>query len=82
MVNFIDPRTHPVPTNRPARITNEPSELVELHELGKQGRLYEVEVWIKAGRPLQIAEHHSSVGRRRVATALEIALENGLMARP
>jgi hypothetical protein len=54
---FVDSRTDPTP--RPdtplAATTESPDELVELHRLCREGRLYEVEAWIKAGRPLQLA---------------------------
>jgi ankyrin repeat protein len=57
------------------RATANPKELTDLHILCREGRLYDVEGWIQAGRPLQIAEG-APISRRRVTTALEIALEN------
>jgi hypothetical protein len=74
---FIDPRTHPDPRDpRPlARFTGDADELEELHRSCREGRLYAVERWIQAGRPLQLAPGSPVPRRRRVRTALEIALE-------
>src|SRR5690606_9122747 len=55
--------------------TRDPAALLELHDLCRGGRLYEVEKWIRAGRPLQLAEGVRT--RRRQASALEIALDAG-----
>jgi ankyrin repeat protein len=73
---FIDPQADPTPnTNKPlARTTTAPEELAELHRLCREGRLYDVERWIRAGRPLQIAEG-TPVKRARVTSALDIALQ-------
>ncbi len=46
----------------------------ELHRLCRLGRLYDVERWIRAGRPLQLAAG-SPAERRRHRSALEIALD-------
>jgi hypothetical protein len=49
---FIDPRTNPVrsvPTAS-ARTTAEPEALTELHRLCRDGRVYEIEHLIQAGR--------------------------------
>lgn len=48
---------------------------MELQRLCRDGRLYDVERWIAAGRPLQLAAGVEVSGRRRVRTALEVALE-------
>jgi hypothetical protein len=48
--------------------------LEELHRLCRLGRLYDVERWIRAGRPLQLAAG-SPAERRRHRSALEIALD-------
>ncbi len=50
---FVDPRTEPVssPRRRRAPTTADPESLAELHGLCREGHLYEVERWIKAGRP-------------------------------
>src|SRR5437879_3911816 len=75
---FIDPRDDLAPgANRPsARTTTEPEELVELHRLCREGRLYDVERWIRVGRPVQIAQG-TPVKRARVTSALEIAVQAG-----
>src|SRR4029453_13766521 len=51
-------------------------DLRPLHQLCREGRLYEVERWIAEGKPLQLAQEaiHKSA---RPKTALEIALETG-----
>jgi hypothetical protein len=75
MTTFIDPRSRPNPATAttPARTTKQVDSLAELHQLCREGRLYDVEVWIQEGRPSQLAEK-ADVGRRRVSSALEIAL--------
>lgn len=75
-VPFVDPRTGPDPrAPRPrARFAAEAADLEELHRLCRDGRLYDVERWIQAGRPLQVAEV-AQYRRRPVRTALQIALE-------
>jgi hypothetical protein len=73
---FVDPRTHPKPSPlTPApRTTNDPAELNELHRLCREGRLYDVERWIRSRLPLQVARGVTVKGRR-LTSALEIALE-------
>ena len=66
-------------TEAVARTTNEPSALSELHCLCRDNRLYDVERWIQAGRPLQLAEG-TTVRRRRATSALEITLVGGNQA--
>ena len=75
---FIDPRTHPQSPGRPPGgvLTMSEGDLDDLHRLCRAGRLYEVEAWIKAGRPLQPKAQEGGRGRR-CPTALEIALETG-----
>jgi hypothetical protein len=76
MANFIDPRTTPVPNrSKPGpRVTPNLDDLAELHRLCRDGKIYHVERWIQAGRPLQIAERSRRNGRRP-DTALGIAME-------
>jgi hypothetical protein len=47
-----------------------------LHQLCREGRLYDVEQWIGEGKPMQIAPQ-AIIKRTRSKTALEIALETG-----
>jgi hypothetical protein len=72
---FVDPRVevNPAGLQPGARTTTEPEQLAELLRLCRQGRVYDVERWIHEGRPLQVAEG-TPVGRKRVTSALEIAL--------
>jgi len=74
-VPFVDPRTNPSPGDPrpPARVTTAAGDLAELLELCRSGRLYDVERWIQAGRPLQLAA--GTPERRRQDTALAIALD-------
>lgn len=78
MTTFIDPRTDPDPEaeRRPPRLTEDRDELEELRRLCREGRLYEVERWIQAGRPFQLPVGRPP-GRSRWQSALEIALEDG-----
>lgn len=78
MTEFLDPRANPQPHSQgPAsKVAESVHELEELHRFCREGRLYDVEGWIKAGRPLQLGTEARPRGRR-VATALEIALETG-----
>src|SRR5687768_13338070 len=71
---FVDPRNNPDPRapRALARFTADEAELEELHRLCQAGRLYDVERWIQAGRPMQLAAAEQP---RRFRTALEIALE-------
>ena len=75
MPTFVDPRTDPKPCAgiSPAAVTDSPDELEELHRLCREGRLYDVEAWIKAGHPLQLSGEGAY--RRRFPTALTIAIE-------
>src|SRR2546428_5468611 len=78
MTAFIDPRDALAygASKLPARTTMEPEELAELHQLCREGRLYDVERWIRVGRPVQIAQG-TPVKRARVTSALEIAAQSG-----
>lgn len=51
-------------------------EVGALHQLCREGRVYDVERWIREGRPLQIDPASLRKGTRP-KTALEIALETG-----
>src|SRR5688500_5829045 len=77
--DFVDPRSESTPNSaRPAaRTTTRSEELAELHALCRNGRLYDVERWISAGRSLQVAEPSA---KGRVTSALQIAREAGNQA--
>src|SRR4030042_5967146 len=51
-------------------------ELQPLHRMCREGRVYDVEQWIKDGKPLQLAPGANEKGRRLI-TAMQIALESG-----
>jgi hypothetical protein len=62
MPAFIDPRVETeTSSGRPAtRTTRQAEELAQLNLLCSAGRLYDVERWIAAGRPLQVDELRST----------------------
>lgn len=76
MSSFIDPRVGSAPSleRRPARTAERVEELSKLHAICRDGRLYDVELWIAQGRPLQLARGTSS---GRATSALQIAIESG-----
>jgi len=53
-----------------------PEDVGALHQMCREGRLYEVERWITEGKPLQLAPEAIRKGTRP-KTALQIALESG-----
>lgn len=75
---FVDPRNDPAPVKNkpPPRTTAATEELAQLHRLCREGRLYEAERWIRAGRPLQITPG-TPIKRARATSALEIAVQTG-----
>jgi hypothetical protein len=74
---FVDPRESlPTASSEDIRPTSQPQALAELHQLCREGRLYEIEQWIQAGRPLQLVSD-AAARRRRSASALALALEGG-----
>lgn len=77
MESFVDPRGSFARVNKPiARTTANALDLKELHQLCREGRLYDVEGWIQAGLPLQRAQ--GDMPRPgRTTSALGIALEAG-----
>src|SRR5260370_25862002 len=78
MNTFIDPRDALAPSanKSPARTATEPGELADLYQLCREGRLYDIERWIRVGRPIQIGEV-TPLKRGRVTSALEIAVQAG-----
>jgi len=57
-------------------LAQSPEDLRALHQLCRDGRLYDVERWIAEGKPLQVASEAIRKGTRP-KTALQIALESG-----
>jgi len=76
MADFVDPRTHPKPDSRltGSVLAQSLDQAEGLHRLCREGRIYEVEAWIKAGRPLQVQPGGTG---HRMPTALQVALETG-----
>lgn len=74
---FVDPRTDPDPSapRPPSRFTRNPEELAGLHRFCREGRLYDVERWIRSGRPLQLPAGFLIDRRHRFRTAVEIAFD-------
>jgi len=62
--------------DKQSMIVSDPASLAELHRFCREGRLYDVERWITAGNPLQLAEEIRPKGRR-TTSALRISLESG-----
>lgn len=57
-------------------LTPSPDDVRALHQLCREGRLYDVEQWIAEGRPLQLTPEAIRKGTRP-KTALQITLERG-----
>jgi hypothetical protein len=57
-------------------LAQSPEDVRALHQLCREGRLYDVERWIDEGKPLQLAPEANRKGSRP-KTALQIALETG-----
>lgn len=74
---FVDPRSNPDAAGQRAqpRTTRDPETLTELYRLCRGGRIYDVERWIQAGRPLQVAD--GTIPKRRTMSCLEMALGAG-----
>src|SRR5947207_7864653 len=74
MTEFVDPRSNPEP---PAGVSREPAahgeELRELVQLCASGRVYDVERWIQAGKPLQ-AVTYKRPGMASVLSPLRTAI--------
>lgn len=66
MVEFVDPRTDPKPgvATSASTLAESLDQLEDLHRLCREGRLYAVEAWIKAGRPVQLTPEARPRGRR------------------
>src|SRR5262245_45400816 len=66
----------PSPPPLPPLQTRDPEALQELHRLCREGRLFEVDAWITAGRPVQLAADVATKERRR-RSALRLAIAAG-----
>lgn len=78
MGQLIDPRDGPTPpySGHPRRLAQTKQDLEELLRACRAGRIYDVEAWISAARPLQLdpSGHHT---RDRRLSPLHVALERG-----
>jgi hypothetical protein len=75
---WVDPRSNPKPkraTLQP-RIAEDEADIAELMRLCKTGRIYQVEPWIRSGKPLQV-RHEEDCSWHRPKTPLKIAIETG-----
>jgi hypothetical protein len=75
---FIDPRVSPGP---PCRVpipppASDPEALSELLDLCRAGRIYAVETWIRAGKPISLELGPKRPGRPQ-QTPLAVAIESG-----
>ncbi len=75
MNGFIDPRSAKTPETTQCVTTSNRGEIEDLLRLCREGKLYEVETWIRAGRPIQLSANVSP--RRATTSPLEIAIESG-----
>ena len=71
---WVDPREHPDP---PLRVPPRPpapdaSGIVELVRLCREGHLYEVEKWVRDGKPLHALDYRTS-GSHYLQTPLRTA---------
>ncbi len=75
---WVDPRSDPKPTKTPQRqrVTGDEAAIIDLMNLCKQGRVYEVERWVRAGKPLQVRLEEKGPWRRP-QTPLRIAIDTG-----
>jgi hypothetical protein len=60
----------------PRPLAHSPEDVRPLHQLCREGRLYDVERWIAEGKPLQLAPE-AVPKKTRPKTALQIALQTG-----
>lgn len=73
---FVDPRNSPEPPfagTRPAP-AEDVGELAELIHFCRSGRIYEVERWIRAGKPIHARQYRSHV-KRSLQSPLHIAVD-------
>ena len=73
---WVDPRDHPDP---PLRVAPRPpapdaSGLIELVRLCREGHIYEIERWIRDGKPIQALDYRTSASHH-LQTPLQIAIE-------
>jgi len=75
---WVDPRDDPNPpaTGLPHRVTEDPNDIAALVDLCKAGRVYSVERWIEAGKPLQATSNELGPGRYQ-KSPLAVAVESG-----
>ena len=75
---FIDPREHPGPPCRVAvqRPADDSADLAELLDLCRAGRIYAVEAWMRAGKPIWFQAGPKRPGRPP-QTPLTVAIESG-----
>jgi hypothetical protein len=73
---FVDPRAEPQPPfgGRRPEPTADANDLAGLVRLCRRGRIYEIERWIQAGKPIH-ADEYKKHGKPRVHSPLEIAIE-------
>ena len=77
---WIDPRDNPTPPYRGTELAlaSSEAEIAELIAACKEGRLYDVERWIKFGRPLQLSPNVEDRVRSK-PTALSVSTTTGAL---
>lgn len=74
---FVDPRLSPLPPYPYSRtLASDASEVADLVQFCRQGRVYAVEEWIKCGKPLWTANDRLR-GTHRLDSPLAVAIESG-----
>jgi len=78
-MTWVDPRANPKPPAPEPRWkpVEDPQEIGELLAFCRTGRIYEIERWIMAGKPLQ-ATKYEVYRRGRLDSPLEVAIGNDL----
>jgi hypothetical protein len=73
----VDPREFPDPPLRlPARPPSpDVSGIVDLTQLCREGRIYDVERWIREGRPIQAIDYRSGARSHLLHSPLRVAIE-------
>lgn len=74
---WVDPREHPDPPLRlpPRPPSPDATGLIDLVRLCREGRVYEVEKWIRDGTPIQALDYRHGARSHRLDSPLRVAIE-------
>jgi hypothetical protein len=78
---WVDPRENTKPPYRGLErpLATSRTDLAQLLDACRAGRIYDVELWIKSGRPLQLTSECTNQGRARSQSALAISIDAGFL---